>query len=62
VQPLEEAPPVALEVERLVDAILPGVVVRPAVDPCTGGERALVMPIDVVDERAVRLAQAGAFA
>src|SRR5262245_52636446 len=58
VQPLEEAPAVALEVERLVDAILPRMVVRPAVDPCTGGARALVMRVDVVDVHADVLARA----
>src|SRR5262245_41423402 len=48
----------ALDVERLVDAILPGMVVRPAVDPCTRGARALVMCVDVVDVHADVLARA----
>src|ERR1700736_3905706 len=48
-QPLEEAPAVALEVECLVDAIVPQVIVQPAHDLCTRGERALVVRIDVVD-------------
>ena len=45
-QPLEEAPAVALEVERLVDAIVPQVIVQPAHDLCTRGECALVVRID----------------
>src|SRR4029077_18709091 len=48
-QPLEEAPAVAFEVECLVDAIVPQVIVQPAHDLCTRGERALVVRIDVVD-------------
>src|SRR6266550_7895629 len=48
-QPLEEAPAMALEVECLVDAIVPQVIVQPAHDLCTRGERALVVYIDVVD-------------
>ena len=39
----------ALEVERLVGAIVPQVIVQPAHDLCTRGERALVVRIDVVD-------------
>src|SRR6267378_3803058 len=48
-QPLEEAPAVALEVERLVDAIVPQVIVQPAYDLGTRGERTLVVRVDVVD-------------
>src|SRR6266478_6018369 len=48
-QPLEEAPAVALEVERLVDAIVPQVIVQPAYDLGTRGERAMVVRVDVVD-------------
>src|SRR2546427_7421144 len=48
-QPLEEAPAVALEVERLVDAIVPQVIVQPAYDLGARGERALVVRVDVVD-------------
>src|SRR5439155_8505147 len=48
-QQLVEAPAVALEVERLVGAmclvgaIAPGVVAQPFCDPCTGGDRALIV-------------------
>src|SRR5262252_5687658 len=48
-QPLEETPAVALGVERLIDAIIPQVIVQPANDLGTRGERALVVRVDVVD-------------
>src|SRR5215475_8292406 len=48
-QPLEETPAVALEVERLIDAIIPQVIVQPADDLGTRGDRALVVRVDVVD-------------
>src|SRR5439155_3278787 len=59
---LVEAPAVALEVERLVGAmrlvgaIAPGVVAQPVCDPCTRGDRALIVRIDVVDVHADVLA------
>src|SRR5881628_3791376 len=55
-QQLVEAPAVALEVERLVGAIAPGVVAQPVCDPCTCGDRALIVRIDVVDVHADVLA------
>src|SRR5207244_1385307 len=58
-QPLMEAPAVALGVERLVGAmtfIAPEVVAQPVGDPCTRGERALIVRIDVVDVHADVLA------
>src|SRR4029453_1194650 len=48
-QPLEETPAVALEVERLVDAIVPQVIVQPAYNLRSRGDRALVVRVDVVD-------------
>src|SRR5712691_871491 len=60
--PLVEAPAVALEVERLVGAmrlvgaIAPDVVAQPVCDPCTRGDRALIVRIDVVDVHADVLA------
>src|SRR6266850_6226402 len=61
-QPLVEAPAVALGVERLVGtmrlvgAIAPDVVAQPVCDPCTRGDRALIVRIDVVDVHADVLA------
>src|SRR5438445_2146876 len=58
-QPLVEAPAVALGVERLVGAmtfIAPEVVAQPVGDPSTGGDRALMVRIDVVDVHADVLA------
>src|SRR5918996_1028367 len=58
-QQLVEAPAVALGVERLVGAmtfIAPEVVAQPGGDPCTGGDRALIVRIDVVDVHADVLA------
>src|SRR5712692_469802 len=54
--PLAEAPAVALEVERLVGANAPEMVAQPAGDPCTRGDRALVVRIDVGDVHADVLA------
>src|SRR2546426_12013611 len=60
--PLVEAPAVALEVERLVGAmrlvgaIAPDVVAQPVCDPCTRGNRTLIVRIDVVDVHADVLA------
>src|SRR4029434_9610479 len=48
-QPLEETPAVALEVERLVDAIVPQVIVQLTYDLGARGERAPVVRVDVVD-------------
>src|SRR5262245_1770733 len=48
-QPLEETPAVALEVERLVDAIVPQVIVQPAYNLGPRGDRALVVRVDVLD-------------
>src|SRR6266446_1544633 len=50
-QLLEEAPAVALEIERLVGTMA-GVAVRPVRDPCTRGQRALVVGIDIGDVHA----------
>src|SRR5688572_25181301 len=46
---LAEAPAVALEVERPVRALAPGVVVQLVRDPCTRGHGTLIVHIDVVD-------------
>src|SRR5207302_2873497 len=51
-QPLDEAPAVALEVERLVGAVVRAMSVRRTRDLCTCGECALVVRIDVVDVHA----------
>src|SRR5436309_12681690 len=51
-QPLDEAPAVALEVERLVGAVVRAMVVRRIRDLCTCSECALVVRIDVVDVHA----------
>src|SRR5258708_25148510 len=57
-----EAPAVALGVERLVGAmrlvgaIAPDVVAQPGGDPCTRGDRVLIVRIDVVDVHADVLA------
>src|SRR5262244_3673103 len=48
-EPLEETPAVALEVERLVDAILAQVIVQTADDLGTRRDRALVVRVDVID-------------
>src|SRR5262244_1383079 len=48
-QPLAETPAVALEVERLIDAIIPQVIVQPADDLGTRSKRALVVRVDVID-------------
>src|SRR6266849_4880238 len=50
-QLLEEAPAVALEIERLVGTMA-GMAVRPVRDPCTRGQRALVVGIDIGDVHA----------
>src|ERR1700730_2971182 len=50
-QLLEEAPAVALEVERLVGTMA-GMAVRPMRDPCTRRQRALVVGIDIGDVHA----------
>src|SRR5438093_3278641 len=58
-QPLMEAPAVAIGVERLVGAmtfVAPEVVTQPVGDPCTRGDRALMVRIDVVDVHADVLA------
>src|SRR5437879_13432681 len=51
-QPLDEAPAVALEVERLVGAVVRAMGVRRTRDLCTCGECALVVRVDVVDVHA----------
>src|SRR5713101_9462987 len=53
--PLKEAPAVALEVERLVGAIA-GMALQPLCDPCTRGDRALVVRINIGDGHADVLA------
>jgi hypothetical protein len=47
--PLDEAPAVTLEVERLVCAVVRAMSVQRTRDLCTCGERALIVRIDVVD-------------
>src|SRR5688500_9811905 len=51
-QPLDEAPAVAFEVERLVGAIVRAMVVQPTGDLRTRLARTLVVRIDVVDVHA----------
>src|SRR5438132_11160030 len=51
-QPLDEAPAVVLEVQRLVGAVVRAMGVRRTRDLCTCGECALVVRIDVVDVHA----------
>jgi len=41
---------------RLVGPIAPGVVAQPVCDPCTGGDRVLIVRIDIVDVHADVLA------
>src|SRR5262245_28165199 len=56
VEPLPEAPAVALEVERLVAALTPDMVARSVRDPCAGSDRTLEVRLDVADLHADVLA------
>src|SRR3989442_2478153 len=53
---LVEPPAVALEVERPVGALAPGVVAQLVGDPCTRGDGTLIVRINVVDMHADELA------